>query len=251
MKITEPSWPWRSLVTGSLQLECSTIGVADMDSSTGLVIFDCDGVLADSEGLDNQVVSSLLKEVGHAIEPEEVALKANGITDDAMWDLLERDLGQSLPQGIKERWKAMCLKVFRERLVPMPGLVEAVRQLSMKNIPLCVASNGGLERVAAILDIIGLTEPFHGRVFSATMVAHAKPHPDLFLYAAQMMGASHLRCTVVEDSRAGVQAGLAAGMRVLGFCPDGDLRNLSELGVETFHHMDELLGLLGLDEHRC
>ena len=222
-----------------------------MGISTELVIFDCDGVLADSETLDGQVVSSLLKEIGHAIEPEEVAKKANGFTDDAMWDLLERDLGQTLPQGIKDRWKAMCLEVFRERLVPMPGLVEAVRQLSIKSIPLCVASNGGLERVASILDIIGLTEPFRGRVFSATMVAHAKPHPDLFLYAAQVMGASHLRCTVVEDSRAGVQAGLAAGMRVLGFCPDGDIRNLSELGVETFHHMDELLSLLGLDGHRC
>ena len=232
-------------------LECTTMRIVDMDGTVELVIFDCDGVLADSEALDSQVVSSLLREAGHSISPEEVQIKSNGLADDAMWTLLEKELEILLPRGIRERWEARLLDVFRESLVPTPGLAEAVHELSAENVGICVASNGSLERVSTILDIIGLTAPFGGRIFSATMVAQGKPHPDLFLYAAQQMRISPPRCIVVEDSRIGVQAGLAAGMRVLRFCPDGDIRKVKELGVETFPHMDDLVDLLDLDGPRC
>ena len=144
----------------------------------------------------------------------------------------------------------MLLETFRESLTPTPGLQEAVRQLSAMNVTLCVASNGRLEKVAAILDIICLADQFGGRIFSADMVARAKPCPDLFLYAAHQLRAAPSRCVVVEDSRVGVQAGLAAGMRVLGFCPNGDVQDLKDFGIETFRHMDALLSLLGLDGPR-
>ena len=222
----------------------------DMSGPFDLVIFDCDGVLADTETLDNQVVSVLLEEAGHTIALEEIAARASGLTDDAMLTLVEKELGHPLPEGIRDRRESMLLETFRQSLTPTPGLQEAVRQLSAKNVTLCVASNGRLEKVAAILDIICLADQFGGRIFSADMVARAKPCPDLFLYAAQQLRTAPYRCVVVEDSRVGVQAGLAAGMRVLGFCPDGDMQNLKDFGIETFRHMDALLSLLGLDGPR-
>ncbi len=222
----------------------------DMSGPFDLVIFDCDGVLADTETLDNQVVSVLLEEAGYTIALEEVAARASGLTDDAMLTLVEKELGHPLPEGIRDRRESMLLETFRESLTPTPGLQEAVRQLSAKNVTLCVASNGRLEKVAAILDIICLADQFGGRIFSADMVARAKPCPDLFLYAAQQLRTAPSRCVVVEDSRVGVQAGLAAGMRVLGFCPNGDVQDLKDFGIETFRHMDALLSLLGLDGPR-
>ena len=223
----------------------------DMSGSVDLVIFDCDGVLADTEALDNQVVSSLLNEAGYSISPKEIAARASGLTDDAVWTLVEKELGHPLPEGIKERRESMLLESFRQTLTPTPGLREAVLRLLTKNVPLCVASNGTLVRVAAILDIISLVEPFKGRIFSAEMVSHAKPYPDLYLYAARQMSTAPSQCVVVEDSRVGVQAGLGAGMRVLGFCPNGDVQNLKDFGIETFRHMDVLPSLLGLVGPPC
>ena len=120
----------------------------DMSGPFDLVIFDCDGVLADTETLDNQVVSVLLEEAGHTIALEEVAARASGLTDDAMLTLVEKELGHPLPEGIRDRRESMLLETFRESLTPTPGLQEAVRQLSAKNVTLCVASNGRLEKVA-------------------------------------------------------------------------------------------------------
>lgn len=214
----------------------------------GLVIFDCDGVLADSEPIDNEVVSSLLKELGHDIEPDEIGIKCSGLTDEAMWLMFEGELGRRLPTDIKERWERTIIARFREQLLPMPGVVEIVRRLDTENIPFCVASNGSLRKIESILDITGLTEYFGGRLFSATQVANGKPAPDLFLLAAKRMGVPPKGCIVIEDSRPGVQAGLAAGMTVLGFCPNGDVWNLKRLGIQTFEEMDLLPELLGLDQ---
>ena len=88
-----------------------------------LVIFDCDGVLADSEPIDNEVVSSLLKELGHDIEPDEIGIKCSGLTDEAMWSMFEDELGQRRPSDIKERWDRTMIERFREQLLPMPGVV--------------------------------------------------------------------------------------------------------------------------------
>ena len=214
----------------------------------GLVIFDCDGVLADSEPIDNEVVSSLLKELGHDIEPDEVGMKCSGLTDEAMWSMFEDELGRPMPTDIKERWERTIIARFREQLLPMPGIVEIVRRLEDEYILYSVASNGSLGRIESILNITGLTEYFGGRLFSATEVANAKPGPDLFLLASVRLAVSPKECVVIEDSRPGVQAGLAAGMTVLGFCPNGDLWNLKGLGIRTFGEMDLLPELLGLDQ---
>ena len=214
----------------------------------GLVIFDCDGVLADSEPIDNEVVSSLLKELGHDIEPDEIGIKCSGLTDEAMWSMFEDEFGRRLPTDIKERWERTIISRFREQLLPMPGVVEIVKRLDTENIPFCVASNGSLKKIESILDITGLTKYFGGRLFSATQVANGKPAPDLFLLASDRLAVSPKECVVIEDSRPGVQAGLVAGMTVLGFCPNGDVWDLKGLGIQTFEEMDLLPGLLGLDQ---
>ncbi len=223
----------------------------DMNPTPNLVIFDCDGVLADTEALDIHVVSHLLEEAGVHVSLEDVAKKGSGLTDDAMWTMVENELGQPLPEGIKERRESMLMDTFQECLTPTPGLRETVIQLTECGITLAVASNGSTEKVSAILDIIELSEPFGGRIFSAEMVSRPKPHSDLYLYAARQLETTPSRCVVIEDSRAGVHAGLAAGMRVLGFCPNEDVQDLEPLGVETFPHMDALPSLLGLDRLPC
>ncbi len=221
-----------------------------MSHSVELVIFDCDGVLADTEALDNLVVCSLLEEASLLISSEDVAKGASGLTDEQMWSLVEKKLGHPLPERIRERRESILIDTFRQCLVPTPGLRDAVFWLMSKNINICVASNGSRDRVSTVLDIIGLSEAFGERVFSADMVPRPKPYPDLYLYLANQMGTSPSQCVAVEDSMVGVKADLAAGIRVLGFCPKGDVQDLRSLGVETFCNMDALPELLELIELR-
>ena len=220
-----------------------------MNRSFESVIFDCDGVLADSEPLDNEIVSILLTKLGYAISPDEVRIKSSGLTDEAMWALFEGELAQPIPIKIKKRWEEMLIGKFRKRLLPMPGVVPVVKRLWSDNIPLSVASNGPLQRMTTILDILELTPYFHKRLFSSTMVREGKPSPDIYLLAASQTGESPSRCIVIEDSLPGVQAGIAAGMTVLGYCPYGDVWGLRQLGIKTFNHMNDLIDLLGLGRH--
>lgn len=219
----------------------------DMIGQPDLVIFDCDGVLADTEALDIQVVSTLLEEAGIRLSLEDLARRGSGLTDDAMWALVQNELGRPLPEGIRERRESMLMEAFQESLNPAPGLKDALHRLASNNVTICVASNGSAEKVAAVLDIIGLAAPFGERIFSADQVPRAKPHPDLYRFVAHQMKIPPSQCVVIEDSRAGVQAALAARIPVLGFCPNGDVQDLKALGVETFKHMNSLSTLLGLD----
>ena len=218
-----------------------------MNNSPDLVIFDCDGVLADTEALDIQVVSTLLEEAGIHLSLKDLARRGSGLTDDAMWALIEEELGHALPKGIREHRESLLMEAFQQSLKPTAGLKDALHQFASSNVTICVASNGSAEKVAAVLDIIGLAAPFGGKIFSADIVPRAKPQPDLYLYVAQQMKTLPSQCVVIEDSRAGVQSALAARMRVLGFCPNGDRQNLKALGVETFKHMNALPTLLGFD----
>ena len=213
----------------------------------GLVIFDCDGVLVDTEGIRDEVVSFLLKESGLHVAPEEVARRTTGLADTVMWAMFEAELGSPLPADILERHLRMEDEKYRTELLPMPGVVEAVRYLTAAGLLICVASNGTLERMEVTLGVTGLSGYFGDRVFGISQVARGKPAPDIYMLAAQRMGVSPNRCVVIEDSRLGAEAGLAAGMTVLGYCPNEDIWGLQELGVQTFSDMNRLPELLGLD----
>ena len=211
-----------------------------------LIIFDCDGVLVDTEPIAIQVLSGLLMEHGLDVDPDEVSRRSVGRSNPEIWQWFSGQLGRPLPQDFMERNDAKALEQFRLHVKPQPGVTAAVEYLAGAGIPMSVASNGPIEKMQVTLGGTGLMAYFGERLFSAEQVPNGKPAPDVYLLAAREMGATPSRCLVVEDSFPGAQAGLAAGMTVMGYCPDGDIWGLEQLGVETFADMKLLPGLIGL-----
>jgi HAD superfamily hydrolase (TIGR01509 family) len=208
-----------------------------------LVIFDCDGVLIDSELLTIGVEVQLLAEAGIAITGDEIIERYVGTSMKSMIADLEARFGYSLGDDFASRHALQVSKVFERELRAMPGIVEVLAGLPGK---ICVASSSSPERLRHTLGIAGLHDHFDPHIFSATMVEHGKPAPDLFLHAAERMGAMPSRCVVIEDSAPGIEAAAAAGMTAIGFtggshCRDGHAARLSAGGatmvVETMSEM--------------
>ncbi len=212
-----------------------------------LVIFDCDGVLVDSETIANRIMAEAITATGIPMTYEECRARFVGGTLQRVIDTLEEWLGKPLPAGWKEAFEARRNAAFREELKPVPGIAAALEAIRVSGTPICVASSGSLEKMNLTLGLTGLKTPFGGKLFSATMVSHGKPEPDLFLYAAEQMGQAPENCVVVEDSLLGVTAAMAAGMRVLAYAAEGDADALTAAGGLPFTDMAELPGLLGID----
>jgi HAD superfamily hydrolase (TIGR01509 family) len=183
--------------------------------SPELVIFDCDGVLIDSEPLAVRADLACLVEAGIGITAEEIVERYTGISIEAMWADIEVRHGWRLPADLSERHHVRLMEMFEAELRPMPHIEATLDSLSCK---VCVASSSSPERLRRGLSLVGLHDRFAPYVFSAAMVARGKPAPDLFLHAARRMGAAPALCVVVEDSPAGVTAAVAAGMTAIGFC---------------------------------
>ncbi len=180
-----------------------------------LIIFDCDGVLIDSEPIADRVHARTLAACGYAIGEEELQDRFCGISDAEMLATIEGEGGHALPEDYALRIAAALAQEFRCSLQPIAGIEKALAGLCE---PVCVASSGTPERIRLGLETVGLYERFHPNLFSASMVQRGKPAPDLFLYAAARMKASPERCLVIEDSPAGIEAARAAGMTAIGFC---------------------------------
>lgn len=178
-----------------------------------LIIFDCDGVLVDSELLSCRCLSEVLAEFDIALSQQQALELFLGRSTKAI-EQHYRGLGQTVPEGFLPRLKAQVLSTFAASLQPIPGIAGVMSDLS---VPFCVASSSDLDRVALSLDVTGLRTHFGERIYTAQMVRHGKPAPDLFLLAAEKMGARPARTLVIEDSVSGVAAGKAAGMTVWGF----------------------------------
>ena len=203
-----------------------------------LVIFDCDGVLIDCERLGVKVDVAVLGELGWRLSEAEVIERFVGRSDRDARAVIERHLGRKLPDGWAEAVEHRYREAFATALTSVEGVLEALDRITL---PTCVASSGTHDHLRYTLGLTGLYDRFAGRIFSADDVAVGKPEPDLFLHAAGQMGAVPARCVVVEDSRYGVQAARAAGMRVLAFA--GGLTPAEVLdGPDTivFDHMREL-----------
>lgn len=183
-----------------------------------LVIFDCDGVLIDSEPISLGCLTAALNGIGVAIDVETVRARFAGTSMPSIMGHVAKDYGVTAPEGFVERVKADTLAAFDRELTAMAGIAEAVRALG---IPSCVASSSDPVRLSHTLTLTGLMPLFAGRVFSSAEVARGKPFPDLFLHAAARMGARPAACLVVEDSVPGVTAARAAGMNVVGFTGGG------------------------------
>ncbi|WP_027171616.1 HAD family hydrolase [Methylobacterium sp. 10] len=217
-------------------------------TTTGLVIFDCDGVLVDSEPLSLGTLTAGLNRIGVAIDGDTVRERFAGTSMTSIMGHIERDYGIVAPDGFVEAVKAETLRAFDRDLRAMEGIAHAVRALEL---PSCVASSSDPARLAHSLGLTGLLPLFDGRIFSATMVSRGKPAPDLFLHAAAEMGVPPGRCLVVEDSVPGVTAARAAGMRVLGFTGGGHWlhdatgADLIAAGAErVYGHHRDLAGLI-------
>jgi HAD superfamily hydrolase (TIGR01509 family) len=168
-----------------------------------------------------------------------------GRTSAYQLQVLERRLGPERTRLFEETTRAELEAAFASELTAVEGVEALLDELQRAGQPTCVASSGTHERMRTTLGLTGLEARFEGRVFSATQVAHGKPAPDLFLYAAEQMGASPSRCAVIEDSVFGVQAALAAGMTAFGY--EGGLApagSLAEAGAQVFAHMSDLRDLL-------
>ena len=179
-----------------------------------LVIFDCDGVLVDSERLAVQIDVRVLAELGWVLSEREVIERFVGRSDEVMAAEIEAHLGRPLPEDWQDAFQHLYREVFAARLAPVDGIVEALDRITL---PTCVASSGSHEKMRYTLGLTGLWDRFAGRIFSASEVARGKPAPDLFLHAAARMGVDPAACAVVEDSRYGVAAARAAGMLALAY----------------------------------
>jgi HAD superfamily hydrolase (TIGR01509 family) len=211
--------------------------------TTALVIFDCDGVLVDSDRISLRIQAERIRALGLPLSDEDCVHEFLGIGMPATLRRIEGWLGRPLPNGWEAELEAEVEAAFRRELRPVPGIVEALDQISLQT---CIASSGSHEKMTLTLGLTGLYERFAGRIFSAEEVERGKPDPDLFFYAAERMGVVPERCVVIEDSPWGVAAGVAAGMSVLGYAADGDPQAtaLREAGAIVFTRMTDLPGLL-------
>jgi HAD superfamily hydrolase (TIGR01509 family) len=209
-----------------------------------LVILDCDGVLIDSEIIALRVEREELGRHGCTVSMDEYLELALGYTEEEqIWHEIAQRNRVNLPVQFAQQTRAKVAAAFENELRGIPGIEVALERLRH---PYCIASGSRVERLDHTLRLTGLDRFFQSNIFSASMVRRGKPNPDLFIYAAKMMSARPRDCIVVEDSPAGVQAGVAAGMTVLGFtgashCRPPLTQKLRDLGCNLV--FDEMLQL--------
>lgn len=200
-----------------------------------LVIFDCDGVLVDSELIACAADAEALSEIGYEITCERVVERFAGMPSEAMYDIVEAELGRTLPSDFDTQVKKRVLEKYRTELRAIDGAAEVLSTMKTRK---CVASSSNPAKLALGLIETGLFESVYPYVFSTALVDRGKPHPDLFEYSARVMGVDGSECLVVEDSVAGVTAARAAGMKPIGFaggshCPPGHSDRLVAAGATT------------------
>ncbi|SDB64684.1 HAD family hydrolase [Belnapia rosea] len=216
-------------------------------SRPAAVLFDCDGVLADSEGLVNRLVAEELTARGWPLSAGQARETFLGMALPEMMPVILARCGP-LPAD----WGAMLSRritaALMEEVEAIPGAPAALAAAAAAGLPLAVASNSTRGELRTKLDRLGLAHHFGGRLFSFEDVARPKPAPDMYLAAAAACGAAPGDCVVVEDSLLGAKAGIAAGCRVLGFTRETDAAVLAAVGARPFATMAELPGLLGIEE---
>jgi len=207
-----------------------------------LLIFDCDGVLVDSEPLAGRVLHEALNEAGLKISLAESAARFTGLSMETCTSLAADMLGAPLPADFAYEVERRSIECFRQSLRPVLGIEEALRRL---DFPRCVASSGSHGKIRASLRLTGLDCWFHEQaIFSSGDVARGKPAPDLFDYVALRSGFPNDRCIVIEDSVPGVMAAVAAGMTVFGYAERTEPRALRSAGATVFTRMSELAALI-------
>lgn len=207
-----------------------------------LIIFDCDGVLVDSERITNRIFSEMLNGLGIPVTLDDMFEHFVGRSMDQCLDLIAQLLGHAPPDDFVANYRVKTRAALESGLMPVPSVAIALNGIKL---PYCVASNSDHHTMRMTLGLTGLLPRFEGKLFSVTEVARGKPAPDLFLYAAQRCGASPNACIVIEDSPTGVSAGIAAGMKVFGYAALTPHARLLGAGAHrTFSDMAQLPSLI-------
>ncbi len=212
-----------------------------------LVIFDCDGVLVDTEPLSNEILKNSLSKIGINLSISQVREKFLGLSIEHIKTIIETENNITLDPNWCQDIRTETELAFKQQGVnAIPGIKLQVEKLKEKQIQYCVASSGRVEKMHITLGQAGLLSLFKDVLFSASMVSRGKPFPDLFLHTANKMGVNVESCLVIEDSVNGVRAAKSAGMRVLGYAGDSqtDATELIANGAEIIWNMNEINGKL-------
>ena len=210
-------------------------------------MFDCDGVLVDSERINNEVLADLVTRAGLPTTAEDSAARYMGRSTAECIAEIEHQLGRRLDFDLATEYEKEALRRQRTGLAVVPGIEELLDRLCAANVPICVASSGTPDEIALRLALTGLDRFFGDHCYSASMVPRGKPAPDLFLLAAGSIGVHPTGCVVIEDSPYGVRGGKAAGMTVVGYAALASPRTLRRAGADyIITEMADAAALLGL-----
>jgi HAD superfamily hydrolase (TIGR01509 family) len=205
------------------------------------IIFDCDGVLVDSEKISIGTMVSMANSIGVPLNEENAADLFLGKSLKFCFEYIQSLSDKKLPDTFEEEFRKKSFAAFKSDLKPIAGVHELINQLK---VLFCVASNGPADKIRLNLTTAKLIDKFEGNIFSAYDINSFKPDPGLYLYAAKTMGFEVQDCVVIEDSAVGVQAALAGGFAVYGFVPHGNQAHLQGLGIPLFDSMEKLIQLL-------
>jgi HAD superfamily hydrolase (TIGR01509 family) len=205
------------------------------------VIFDCDGVLVDSEAISSAVLTEMANELGVEISHEEALENFTGKSLKYSLNYIETKHGQSLPDDFERQFRVNSFEQFALNLQPIDGIHELLNHLT---VPFCIASSGPTEKIIRNLTTTNLIQHFEGNIFSSYDIQSWKPEPDIFLHAAKSMGFEVHECIIVEDSATGIQAAQSGGFDVIGFVNDGNTERFKDENFPICFSMNELTKLL-------
>ena len=207
------------------------------------IIFDCDGVLVDTEKIGNGVLLEMASEHGFEMKIEDAYRNFNGRKLKDCFRYIEETIDKELPETFETEFRQRSFDAFKTQVKPMEGVLEFIDKLT---IPYCVASSGPVEKICLNLEVAGLLGKFEDKLFSSYQIGSWKPEPGIFLHAAKEMGFDVKDCIVIEDSVAGVRAGIDGGFKVYGFANGYNDNDLEKEGAILFRSYEELAFILSL-----
>ncbi|GAB1857494.1 HAD family hydrolase [Flavobacteriaceae bacterium MHTCC 0001] len=205
------------------------------------IIFDCDGVLIDSESIAIGVLVDMANELGASMNFKESLINLKGKSLNSCMALISELAGKPLPETFEKDYRTRTFETFKREIQPIKGIKKVLENLK---IPFCTASSGPENKIRLNLEVTGLLPYFGDNIFSCYAIQKWKPEPDVFLWAAKTMGFTPEECLVIEDSVSGVKAAKAGGFDVFGYTEHDYKNELQPLATKTFSSMDELLGLM-------
>lgn len=207
------------------------------------IIFDCDGVLVDSETISAKIFQEMAREIGFDLDYETAVEQFAGTSMSENLKFIQDNIEKELPQDFEKEFRKRTYEAFKSDLHPIDGIHDLIKKV---NVPFCVASSGPVEKIRINLSSAKLLSKFEGKIFSSYEIGTWKPEPGIFLYAAEQMGFEPDECIVIEDSSAGIKAAIAGGFKVYALANSKKKDIFEKLGAHVFENMLELGSLINL-----